>query len=65
MKVGDRVKIVRTIYKSDELQPGMTGRIVDKGKTYIGFEVQMDSGYADDAGDDWWPFDPIELEVIQ
>lgn len=65
MKAGDRVKVVRSIYKADELQPGATGRIVEKGFTYNGFEVRMDSGYADDTGDDLWPFDPHELEVIQ
>lgn len=56
MKVGDRVKVIKTIYVADELQVGCTGVIVES--PFKSIEVRMDSGYADIEGDDTCRFTP-------
>lgn len=62
MKVGDRVKIVSSPYVHESLQPGKTGRIIDRD--YGLLRVVMDDQHPDGSGDLDWPFDAYELEVV-
>lgn len=62
MKVGDKVRIVKSPYVAESLQPGKTARIVKV--TFDGFEVVTCDEYADKDGDLSWPFYPYELEAI-
>lgn len=63
-KVGDNVKIISTIYSSDELQAGNTGTVVpNETSNPFCVIVEMHSGYKDILGRDW-AFFPDELEVI-
>ena len=64
MKVGDKVKIVSSIYGADSLQPGKTGRIVNIVADYSA-DVIMDDDHPDSSGALDWPFEFDELEVIQ
>lgn len=57
MEVGDRVKIVRSIYLAEELQAGATGVIVGVDDSIIDVRI-------DDDTEDFWPFEVSELEVI-
>lgn len=62
MQVGDRVRIVSSIYVSDELQPGKTGRVHYVDNDYV--DVVMDDGYQMNESSEW-AFIRCELEVIQ
>lgn len=56
MKVGDKVKIVKSVYENESLQPGCNGVIVSIDATWYDIVVE---GISDD-----WPFAESELEVI-
>lgn len=72
MQIGDRVKVVQTIYQwDDKLQVGVTGVIRNyyhsSGDAAM-FGVELDSGYEcldlGGTGDTTWSFEARELEVI-
>lgn len=73
MQIGDRVKVVKTIYTWDsKLQVGETGTIRRYFHGLGGdaiFGVEMDNGYECldliGNGDTTWAFEARELEVIQ
>lgn len=73
MQIGDRVKVVQSIYTWDgKLQVGETGTIRNyyhgSGKDTM-FGIEMDNGYEaldlGGDGDTTWAFQASELEVIQ
>lgn len=64
MKVGDRVKIVGTIYDSEELSIGKEGVISLVYHNNYMYEILLDSGHTSSDGDPFWPFFGSELEVV-
>jgi hypothetical protein len=64
MKVGDKVKLLKSIYTSEELAPGQAG-IISKIEDTLLF-VDMDNGYLPDTGEEeFWCFIEDELEIIE
>lgn len=64
MQLGDRVKIVNTIYDGEALAIGKEGVISFVHQNNYMYDILLDSGHTSSDGDPFWPFFSDELEVI-
>lgn len=69
MKIGDRVKVVGTIYSSPDLQPGVYGTVVRNSFFFgqPGHKVVLEDPEADQGPDDdfAWNFAVQQLELAE
>ncbi|WYV99043.1 hypothetical protein Roomu2_00045 [Pseudomonas phage vB_PpuM-Roomu-2] len=63
MKIGDKVRIIKGPYKSDNITPGNTGVVVSISSDIDG--VTLYDVLPDIEPDTDWPFYGYELEVVE